>query len=513
MKKNAPVKKEDGLVKMAKGAKNAKLKTSAKKVFRSSRPEKSVAEIPGTMPASLNIRSYQVGFGDCFLLTFNYPGAAKAADQSRHILIDFGSTGLPPETPPDQMMRVARDIKEQCGERLHVVVATHRHKDHISGFTTQNDGSGTGDIIAQLNPEAVIQPWTEDPEAHDPPAGSSPSAKESAGKTPAGTAVTDSRSLQAMHVSSLENMNAVSEAMLAEVKHLSDERKFKQPLRAGIAEKIRFLADNNGLPNKSAVENLRKMGRNYYVSHGSKLDFSKLLPGVDITVLGPPTMEQHAAIQKQRSADKDEFWMLRAAAQKFWGQQAATGEMLEDFAKDKRSLFPGADVISRVIPPHNKWFVRQIRSMRSEQMLGLVRILDKALNNTSVILLFDIGGKKLLFSGDAQIENWEYSLSLEEDLKQLKDVEVYKVGHHGSRNATPKTLWENFQHKGEKATDKARLKTLVSTMDGKHGSRANHSEVPRRTLIDALDASSEFHTTQETARQGELFEDIKITFP
>jgi hypothetical protein len=150
--------------------------------------------------------------------------------------------------------------------------------------------------------------------------------------------------------------------------------------------------------------------------------------------------------------------------------------------------------------------------MRGEQMLGLVRILDKALNNTSVILLFDTGGKKLLFSGDAQIENWEYALSIEENVKQLKNVDVYKVGHHGSRNATPKTLWEGFNHKSEKTTEKNRLKTVVSTMEGKHGSRANHSEVPRQTLVDALRVSSEFHTTENAARQGELFEDIKITF-
>lgn len=514
MKKNTQMNKEDDLVKSAKSVKNVKLKASAKKLSDSTQPKKSAAKISETVPASLNIRSYQVGFGDCFLLTFNYPGAEKVDDRSRHILIDFGSMGLPPGTPPDQMMRVARNIKEQCNGKLHVVVATHRHKDHISGFTTQDDGSGTGDIIAQLKPEAVIQPWTEDPEAHDPPVVGSPDLKKGASKTPIETPdVTNSHALQSLHISSLSSMHVVSDAMLAEVQHISDERKFKQPLGFGIAEKIRFLADDNGIPNKSAVENLRRMGKNYYVSHGSILDFSKLLPGIGITVLGPPTIEQHAAVQRQRSADKEEFWMLRAAAQRFWGQQAATGEMLEKFASAKHRLFPNAAVISRVIPSHNKWFVRQIRVMRGKQMLGIVRILDKAMNNTSVILLFDIGGKKLLFSGDAQIENWEYSLSLEEDVKQLKDVEIYKVGHHGSRNATPKTLWENFDHKSEKATDKARLKTVVSTMEGKHGSRSNHSEVPRQTLIDALDASSEFHTTQDAARRGELFEDIKITFP
>ncbi len=512
------MKKSTQATKVAKSVssvRNAKSETSAEKSLKPTKPKKS-ATTSVMAPASLNIRSYQVGFGDCFLLTFNYPEAAKADDRMRHILIDFGSTALPPGTPSNQMMRVALDIKEQCEGKLHVVVATHRHKDHISGFTTQEDGSGTGDVIARLSPEAVIQPWTEDPEALDPVI-SSPKAKMGESKTLTDDDANNPRKIQAMHVSSLKNMHAVSEAMLAEVRHISDERTLKQPLGAVITEKIRFLADDNALPNKSAVENLSRMGKNYYVSHGSKLNLSKLLPGIDISVLGPPTLEQTDAIKKQRSADKNEFWMLRAAAQKFWGRQAATGKMLDEstsdekFTSDEDELFPNAYTFNQVIPSHNRWFVRQIRAMRGEQMLGLVRILDKAMNNTSVILLFDVGGKKLLFSGDAQIENWEYALSIEDDVKQLKDVEVYKVGHHGSRNATPKTLWKGFNHKSEKASDKNRLKTIVSTMDGKHGSRANHSEVPRQTLVDALNASSEYHTTQTAAEKDKLFEDLEIS--
>ena len=41
-------------------------------------------------PTSVEIRSYQVGFGDCYLLSFIY-----GAKDRRHVLIDFGSTGLP----------------------------------------------------------------------------------------------------------------------------------------------------------------------------------------------------------------------------------------------------------------------------------------------------------------------------------------------------------------------------------------------------------------------------------
>src|SRR5215813_12013562 len=41
--------------------------------------------------ATVRVRMYQVGFGDCFLLSFEYAGQAEPA---RHILIDFGTRQL-----------------------------------------------------------------------------------------------------------------------------------------------------------------------------------------------------------------------------------------------------------------------------------------------------------------------------------------------------------------------------------------------------------------------------------
>jgi hypothetical protein len=38
-------------------------------------------------PNGVAIRTYDVGFGDCFLLSFNYRNRSE-----RHVLIDFGST-------------------------------------------------------------------------------------------------------------------------------------------------------------------------------------------------------------------------------------------------------------------------------------------------------------------------------------------------------------------------------------------------------------------------------------
>jgi hypothetical protein len=453
-------------------------------------------------PASLRIRAYQVGFGDCFLLTFKYPKATKKADHERHVLIDFGSTGMPGGiNPTEQMMKVARDIEEVCSPKLHIVVATHRHKDHISGFTTREDGNGTGDVIAALKPNIVIQPWTEDPDAKDPKtkstAGSSKGTKEKG------------LGANSQHLSSLRAMNYLAEAVGKEVANLSSA-KFRQALGSDLAEQIEFLSEDNGLPNRSAVANLAGMGKNYYVNFGYKLNLSRLLPGVKIHVLGPPDIKQHANVQKQRSSDEDEFWMLNAAAERFWNLQSATGEMVTEFLADDVHLFPAADVYQDYYPSHDRWFVRRLRTLRGNQMLGLVRALDKAMNNTSVILLLEVGGKKFLFPGDAQIENWEYALNDPATAELLSDVYLYKVGHHGSRNATPRTLWKNFSHKGKKGEKSARLQTVISTMKGKHGHPKSHTEVPRSTLVTELENMSSYRTTEEAADKHKLFIDLEI---
>jgi glyoxylase-like metal-dependent hydrolase (beta-lactamase superfamily II) len=44
------------------------------------------------------------------------------------------------------------------------IVSTHRHADHISGFATKKDKSGPDDIIRELCPDVVVQPWTQEPD-------------------------------------------------------------------------------------------------------------------------------------------------------------------------------------------------------------------------------------------------------------------------------------------------------------------------------------------------------------
>jgi len=211
-----------------------------------------------------------------------------------------------------------------------------------------------------------------------------------------------------------------------------------------------------------------------------------LLPGVKCTVLGPPTLEQSNTIRKQRARDPDNFWQFRA----FWGAQS--------FAM--RRPLPAAranPTNSRVrsLPPSVRWFVDQSRQIHAAQLLGLVRDLDSVMNNTSVILLLEVAEHKILLPGDAQIENWAYALSKPEWTKLLKDVNLYKVGHHGSLNATPKPLWALFRNKGV-SSKKGRLDTLCSTKGGKHGSVQSGTEVPRRVLVEELKKASTFVSSE-----------------
>src|SRR6266699_3162843 len=102
-------------------------------------------------PTSATIRTYHVGFGDCFLISFEYSRKSE-----RHVLVDFGSTGFPKGVPKSRMMDIAKNIKQRTGGKLHAVVATHRHRDHISGFATEKAGKGQAmSQIAQAGPHST----------------------------------------------------------------------------------------------------------------------------------------------------------------------------------------------------------------------------------------------------------------------------------------------------------------------------------------------------------------------
>jgi hypothetical protein len=428
-------------------------------------------------PEHARIRSYNVGFGDSFLLTFTYAG-----DDTRNVLIDFGSTKQSDHAPEGEMPAIAKQIRDDCGGKLEIVVATHRHRDHISGF-----GGDAGKIIASLEPELVLQPWTEDPDLEP----------EATAPAPGADAPRDPPAL----VARLANMQAVAQAVSDQVPRL----RASPSVRKVVREQVEFLGEVN-LANREAVENLMTMGRQSVYAHfGTALDIGELLPGVDVEVLGPPTLEQSAEIADQREVDRDEFWHLAAVNESASAvDDRAPGPLFPDVAMDVSEGSQEA-----------RWVIPEIERMHSEELLALVRVLDSELNNTSLILLFDINGTLLLFPGDAQIENWNYALKTAENHEAIRErlarASFYKVGHHGSLNATPKTLWKNFANLGDKSKQN-RLVTMVSTLAGKHGSVERHTEVPRQTLIAQLEERSRFSTTEALLTADPFWNDVEFDF-
>ena len=402
-------------------------------------------------PNKASVTMYNVGFGDCYLLTFEYAGG-----ECRRVLIDCGSTS----ERKSHMSRVVDRLIKDCDGHVDAVVATHRHKDHISTFGLK----GLGKKLESLNPEVVIQPWTEHPDA-----------KEAALEAP--EVFTSGAAKHMMGLDVAQNF------ALYLTEHADRVLAAATSRTRGHLTRIASLS----IPNKKAILCLTRMGKKHaYVHAGSKSGLEKLLPGVRVTVLGPPTLKQSENIRKQTQWNEAEFWKLQIGV-------AAASKSNTATARGNSIIFSKAktDSIARA-KSYVKWVIRELDNAQLHNAQRIVRALDDAINNTSVILLFEFGNKRLLFSGDAQLENWQYALGNRTYKSRLRQTSLYKVGHHGSTNATPQTLWALFRRRNAR---RQRLITLLSTE--KH----HHNKVPRESLVKALQKETAYHTTMSWGKK------------
>src|SRR6185312_15982524 len=97
----------------------------------------------------------------------------------------------------------------------------------------------------------------------------------------------------------------------------------------------------------------------------------------------------------------------------------------------------------------------------------------KAQNNTSLCLLIEAAGKRLLLPGDAELESWE--MIERKCAAKLKPVDFLKVSHHGGSNGTPLELLDHLLP----VRRKARAQVLVSTKRKIYGTE---SPVPDDSL-------------------------------
>jgi hypothetical protein len=359
---------------------------------------------------------YRQGLGDCFLVTF-----ADARGGPFHLLIDCGVILGTPQ-PEEVMGKVARDIAATTGNHLQVVVATHEHWDHLSGFLQAKD------VFDQMKIDEVWFAWTEDP------------ADDLASRLREGRRV----ALQALR-GLAGKLTGLNHAAAGHVESL-----------------LGFFGAAGGSTTRDAL--------NYLAGHPSKPRLRYLrpaepplpLPGGDVRVfvLGPPHDERLIKrINPTRTgkevyeltADADTAFL--AAAGVLPGDAEDTGRLADlSQAFEPRFRLAPADaarfpLLQGYDDPKEKW-----RRIDGDWLNGADRLalnLDSDTNNTSLALALELrpGGGVLLFPGDAQVGNWESwqdcswaavgaggAAVTGADL--LRRTVLYKVGHHASHNAT-----------------------------------------------------------------------------
>jgi hypothetical protein len=435
-------------------------------------------------PTAVRVRMYQVGFGDCFLVSFEYQGEVPG---ERHMLVDFGRRYLP--HAGGDMRAVAQDIKARTGGHLDLLVVSHRHEDHLSAFGS----TSIAKLIEDCNPALVVRSWTEDPDAPEVAPGHSLTAA-------------DRR-----FAAALNGASALAER-IAESRFALDRTLVGRSLRRFAFGEIK---------NKAAVTRLNSWSagpKGAYLSFGSNR-LASVLPGVEIEVLGPPTVKQYPAIASEANSDPDYWLTLRRqlpAALEIVADGAAPDDAevaagaletdLDVAAVPGLATAPGAGTPRSARPAEEghasdgpapgeigpvRWLTEKVRKQQVASLLRIVRSLDDWLNNTSLILLIRAGDRRLLFPGDAQVENWRYALKALPNAaerkrirSELAQVDLYKVGHHGSRNATPRSLFRLWAPWG--APDRI-VVSLLSSKEGEYG-ESIATAVPLAKLMAALDA-------------------------
>jgi hypothetical protein len=356
--------------------------------------------------AAIRIRMYRQGLGDSFLLTF--PGG-------EHVLIDSGVL-LGTADAQEKMKAVAANVVEVTGGKLDVLVATHEHWDHLSGFVQAQD------VFEKLDVGEVWLAWTEDP--------ADPLAQE----------------LRAHKKQALR-------AVAAAANHLAAGG---DPDAAQTAEQLQgllgFFGDQaaaGGGSTDAALEWVKaRKAKIRYLRPGD------LLPalGLRVFVLGPP---HDRALIKRSDPSKahpevyeladpgPSLGLLAALDSLYQGGEAgrqpfAPWYKLGDDEAKTEPLFH--DCYDR---PELRWRTIEYDWLGAAGPLALK--LDSDTNNTSLVLAFETAesGPVLLFPGDAQVGNWLSWESVKfadaEDVTSgdlLGRTVLYKVGHHASHNAT-----------------------------------------------------------------------------
>lgn len=391
----------------------------------------------------IRVRMYRQGLGDCFLLSF------FTGDQPVHMLIDCGTLGA--TTTGVKLADVVADIKAVTNNRIHVLIATHEHKDHVYGFTSERPA------FDSLNVDRVWVAWTENP-----------------------------KDQVAIDLEKYQDDLINSVALTADalrVAGVGDQRDRLQELSSGMRELLGFFGDlpaHGALLGADFAETVHEAMTYATLKAGHNVSFFKpgkrmepaWLPGVRVYVLGPPRNE--TALKNMGEHGSPELYGLTprfgldiAACARFRAARTPVKKYLNTLKPEERQSFERQlpfDPRHRIeysdeancrkaFPAYysesEAW--RRIDDDWLPAAADLALQLDSYTNNTSLVLAFELidDGRVLLFPADAQLGNWlswhELSWRIRDADGSLRKVQVadllartvlYKVGHHSSHNAT-----------------------------------------------------------------------------
>jgi beta-lactamase superfamily II metal-dependent hydrolase len=396
--------------------------------------------------ARARIRMYRVGLGDCFLLSVAHEQGVK------HMLIDCGmfagSRLDKAAVEKDLQIKIVNHIAAETNKKLDVLVVTHEHMDHVSIFNSAKK------VFETIQVEEVWFGWVESDTA-------------------------EAKALREKY----EVMEAHLAAALTGLAQLTGADKAPyDSIHDGVTNIAEFLGFNrdgtrlveDGDAGAAVVPGALGAAKVPKVQPRAAMDFVKArakkqkfgspgdvweFGGLKVYVLGPPPNETQMKTLERAGATYDTaLGALGAAA------GAGVDSVKSPFGEQWRQPVHGSgaklafdesviddsakQLLNRYLDPHDGWRRIDLQSLESAPTLALQ--MDNYINNTSLALAFEFPGADgkpgdvMLFPGDAQVGNWEWWFQIKKfDVKKLLDRTVfYKVGHHGSHNATLKQALE-----------------------------------------------------------------------
>jgi hypothetical protein len=371
--------------------------------------------------------------GDCFLVLFE-----KKGEIAFKMMIDCGGI----KTTSALVTPCVEDIAETCGGHIDLLLVTHQHEDHLSGFNLGRP------VFDKITVGQTWMSWVEDPAD---PLGQL--VKKKYGKK-----LKELQASVGAHLAGQHNLASPNTS------HGARQRYIRENLAESM-QLLEFEAGSEHAKGLAAGARTNDDAMQYCKTKGKQLVYRKpgellTMPnaeGIRFYVLGPPRDPDLKFLKIEM--DPDQMYHLALAAAADSADAPSPGPLLSDIESllmDNQSPFAPqfalrgtglAEFQKNYRSVDMKW--RQIEEDWKESDSDMALALTRLTNNTSLAIALEFvhSGVVILLPADAQSGNWMswqkpdvLAAFKKQGGKQtaelLKNTVFYKVGHHSSHNGT-----------------------------------------------------------------------------